>query len=316
MSPLSLALFSFNLYFTGLCLQSNTQFRLGLLETNLGVLSFIGTVPSRLSNTSAKMTIVTTSKLFQPLQPDISPNTTPLALPPQVLIIVKATIVSLRAGNPANMSGIWSEEQIAAWREITNAAEELAKYELGVISLSAAPISAQHAIRADDGGTYMGRHRELRVIYNAGGYLVGVSIQNQVRFAIEIEKAEHISLADSLPQFSYLVKELSSMCIAHLNLVGPRTGSDVDTETVDSNHPSVLLGGSYMSRNGQRMVDDKYRDRKVTITFERQFKTNSDLVFRIRTGINFMRYKRATFYIAKYPKGHFEYPFPKGSLQE
>jgi NADPH2 dehydrogenase len=37
---------------------------------------------------------------------------------PGTLLITEATFIAARAGGQANVPGIWSEEQIAAWREV------------------------------------------------------------------------------------------------------------------------------------------------------------------------------------------------------
>ncbi|MWK60307.1 alkene reductase, partial [Pseudomonas otitidis] len=67
------------------------------------------------------------------------------------LLISEATLISPRAGAYTNAPGIWSEEQIQAWREVTDAVHEEESYmyaQLWALGRVADP----YALRAQPGG--------------------------------------------------------------------------------------------------------------------------------------------------------------------
>lgn len=164
----------------------------------------------------------------------------------------------------------------------------------------------------------------------------GGSVEKRSRFAIEVAKAVSAAVGkertgirfspwgtylsmrmkDPLSQFSYLMKELSQLGLAHLHLVEPRVSGDVDVETSDSNKPlveawnrerPVILAGGYNPDVANKAVQETYADRNVAISFGRYFISNPDLVYRIRKGIAFTPYDRSTFYDAENSKGYMDY---------
>jgi NADPH2 dehydrogenase len=172
----------------------------------------------------------------------------------------------------------------------------------------------------------------------------GGSIENRSRFAIEVTKAVIAEvgkdkvgirlspwssffskrMADPVPQFTHVIKELSSLGIAYLNLIESRVSGDgsVETEESESNLPfleawgkerPVIVAGGYTAKNAVEAVGPGgiYDGRKVVIAFGRHFVSNPDLVFRVKNGIGFTPYDRKTFYNVGSEKGYVDYTFSK-----
>ncbi|KAJ6587563.1 hypothetical protein DFH09DRAFT_1027543 [Mycena vulgaris] len=63
-----------------------------------------------------------------PLLPMMKEYYTQRATTPGTLLITEATFIAARAGGQAHVPGIWSEEQIAAWKEITDSVHAAGSY--------------------------------------------------------------------------------------------------------------------------------------------------------------------------------------------
>ena len=192
-------------------------------------------------------------------------------------------------------------------------------------------------------------------IHGANGYLVdqftqdtcnkredawGGSVEKRARFGMEVTKAvveavgadrvgirlspfstfQAMKMADPIPQFGYLVKELKKLNLAYLHLVESRISGNADveaTEKVDAlveiwgNTSPVLIAGGFQPDSAKRAIEEEYQERDVIIVFGRHFIANPDLPFRVEKGIPFTKYDRDTFYNAGSPKGYVDYPFSK-----
>ncbi|EJU01874.1 FMN-linked oxidoreductase [Dacryopinax primogenitus] len=164
----------------------------------------------------------------------------------------------------------------------------------------------------------------------------GGSIENRCRFALEVAKAvtdvvgqqrtglrlspwgEFLGMRMTNPPatFSYLVRQLKERFpdFAYLHATEPRVQGNVDRETrvEESNdflreiwRPKVYLtAGGYTENAGDvlpRMGD--------MLVYGRYFISNPDLPFRLKNGIPFTKYNRATFYLhgPDQPEGYTTY---------
>lgn len=196
-------------------------------------------------------------------------------------------------------------------------------------------------------------------IHAANGYLIdqftqdvsnnrtdrwGGSVENRARFALEVTKAvaeavgsdrtgirlspfskfQNMKMADPVPQFSYLVKELKKDDLAYIHLIESRISGNVEheaTEKIDflvdiwGNQSPVMLAGGFKPDSSSSTVDDNFPNQDVMIAFGRYFISTPDLVFRIKNGIELAPYDRDTFYNAGESRGYTDYPFCKEFLE-
>ncbi|KAF3765204.1 NADPH dehydrogenase [Cryphonectria parasitica EP155] len=198
-------------------------------------------------------------------------------------------------------------------------------------------------------------------IHGANGYLVdqflqdvsnkrtdrwGGSVENRARFALETTKAvaaaiggdrtairlspyssfQDMGMADPVPQFSYLVRELKQFGLAYIHLVESRF-QGIDTAEVEStkklnflvdiwdNQSPVLLAGGFTAASAHTAVDEEFPNNNVMVVFGRYFISNPDLVFKVDKEIPFTAYNRDTFYLPEKPEGYTDYPFSNEFLE-
>jgi NADPH2 dehydrogenase len=378
------------------------------------------------------MTIQTASELFEPLRLgtlDLShrvvmapltrfrTNSDHVTLPfvkdyyaqrastPGTLIISEAAVVSRLAGSFTNMPEIWSDAQIAAWKEVADAVHakgsyivlqlvgngraavpaERAKDGLDLIGPSAIPIGQDTegggVVTTGEGNQIPREATEEEIwamindfaraaknavekagfdgveVHACNGHLVdqfiqensnqrtdawGGSVEKRSRFAIEIAKAVaaaigkekvgfrfspwstylSMRMVDPIPQFSYLIREVSSLGIAFLHLIEPRIAGDsaVETDRIESNIPfldawgndrPVIVAGGYTGESAVKALSSGgvFEGRKVAIAFGRPFVSNPDLVFRVKNGVPLAPYDRKTFYNVGSERGYTDYEF-------
>jgi NADPH2 dehydrogenase len=129
-------------------------------------------------------------------------------------------------------------------------------------------------------------------------------------------------MADPVPQFTYLIKELKALEIAFIHLVEPRVSGDtvVETEEKDSlisfldawgHERPVIVAGGYTAESAREAAGPGgvYEGRKVAIAFGRYFVSNPDLVFRVKHGVPLAPYDRKTFYDVGNEKGFTDFEF-------
>jgi len=179
----------------------------------------------------------------------------------------------------------------------------------------------------------------------------GGSIENRARFGLEVTKAviaavggdankvgvrlspwgqfQGMKMDDPVPQFSYVVQELKKFGLAYLHLVESRiSGSSVDGVYHDFNDENtpfidiwgsqspVILAGGFTPEKARRVVSELYTGDNILVAFGRSFISTPDLVFRLRRGVEFNKWDRATFYKAESPEGYIDYPFSKEFLAQ
>ncbi|KAI9742130.1 MAG: hypothetical protein M1834_000520 [Cirrosporium novae-zelandiae] len=190
-------------------------------------------------------------------------------------------------------------------------------------------------------------------IHGANGYLVdqfiqdtcnrredswGGSIENRSRFAIEVAKAvvaavgadrtgfrlspfsqfQSMRMADPIPQFSHLIRNLRSLNLAYLHLIEPRVLGefDIDAKSHDSLNfaleiwgpdSPVIVAGGFKPGECRVDIENRYGGYQVAVAFGRYFTSNPDLVFRIREGVEPRPYERETFYLPKMRRGYVDF---------
>jgi NADPH2 dehydrogenase len=171
----------------------------------------------------------------------------------------------------------------------------------------------------------------------------GGSIEKRSRFAIEIAKAViaavgkdkvgvrfspfsaylSMRMADPLPQFTHLIKELGALGVAFIHLIEPRIAGDtfgsgsVESDSIIpcldawGNERPVIVAGGYTAESAKKALatGGMYEGRNVAIAFGRRYVSNPDLVFRVKNGVPLTPYDRSTFYTIGSEKGYLDYEF-------
>ena len=182
-------------------------------------------------------------------------------------------------------------------------------------------------------------------IHGANGYLIdqfirdganqrtdeyGGSIENRIRFALEVVKAasEEIGagrvgirlspltpfndLSDSNPQatFSKLIEELNHLNIAFIHMIEGATGGPRDILGFDYAGARKQFKGSYIANNGytrESAINAVESGKADAVSFGRSFIANPDLVDRLKTNALLNEPNPQTFY-APGPEGYIDYP--------
>lgn len=190
-------------------------------------------------------------------------------------------------------------------------------------------------------------------IHGANGYMIdqffqdtcnrrtdawGGSVEKRSRFGLEVTKAvieaigaertgirlspfspfQGMKMADPVPQFLHIARELKALKLAYLHVVESRISGNADIEAVETidflvdeweNTSPVVIAGGFRPDSAKSAVDEKYIKSDVGIAFGRHFITNPDLPFRLKKAIELTPYDRDTFYTPKATKGYTDYPF-------
>ncbi|KAL1623141.1 hypothetical protein SLS54_004628 [Diplodia seriata] len=180
----------------------------------------------------------------------------------------------------------------------------------------------------------------------------GGSIEKRSRFALEVSKAvsaaigpdrlgirlspwntvQGMRMADPVAQFTHLITHLSAQKLAYLHLVEPRVHGVLDKkpppgENLDfalrawGRDRPVLIAGGYTPELAVEAVEKTYKDYDAVIVFGRRFISTPDLVYRLKKGIEWAPYDRASFYIDQRVQkdiatGYVDYPFSKEFVAE
>ncbi|KAJ5894532.1 Aldolase-type TIM barrel [Penicillium taxi] len=166
----------------------------------------------------------------------------------------------------------------------------------------------------------------------------GGSIQNRVRFTLEVTRAvaaaigadrtgirlspfspyNGMKMENPLPTFKYLAQELRKLKIAYTHLIESRVSGAETIDALDSldfflkayeDASPVIVAGGYKSDSAREAVDIQYRGHDILVAFGRPFISNPDLPFRIKDNVKFAPYDRDTFYTPGTSKGYTDYEF-------
>jgi NADPH2 dehydrogenase len=186
-------------------------------------------------------------------------------------------------------------------------------------------------------------------VHAANGYLIdqfiqdtcnqrvdewGGSIENRARFCLrimdEVVKSvgsnrtgvrlspfspyQGMGMADTIPQFTHVIRSLRPYNLAYLHLVDPiihgtpAMSLEFAIQEWDKDVP-IILNGGYDHEQAQETVESIHSDRKVAISFGRHFTSNPDLPFRLQHGLDLTPPCPPSFYAAKQAHGYVNYPF-------
>ncbi len=308
---------------------------------------------------------------------------------PGTLLITESTCISIAgSGRHVNAPAIYTEEQIAGWKRVTEAVHEKGAYifvqlwgvgraasketleaqSIEMISASAVPTAEGHPVprpmtEADIEMFIRDYAQAARnaieagfdgvEIHAANGYLIdqflqdtcnkrtdswGGSIKNRSRFCLHVVDAviqavpstkvgirlspfseyQGMGMKDTIPQFSYLIKELAQFNLAYLHLVDPRIhglqrpefAADIWAKHWDKDS-TLLRNGKYDGLEAEKLVEAVGEDHKVVITFARHFASNPDLPYRLQRNLPLNPWDAKTFYAAKQAAGYIDLPFHK-----
>lgn len=181
----------------------------------------------------------------------------------------------------------------------------------------------------------------------------GGSIENRARLTLEVirQVADAIGAEKTAVRFSpfagfqgadktdtqelytYLINELKRMSLklAYISLVEAtgdpgalvrgdkqiNVGKTLDfiLEAWDNTSP-VMVAGGYKPQSAVWAVEEHYKKYDVLVAFGRTFLANPDFVYRLKNGIEFNKYNRATFYLVMNEEGYNDYPFSEEYLKE
>lgn len=140
-------------------------------------------------------------------------------------------------------------------------------------------------------------------------------------------------MADPVPTFTYLIRELRKFDLSYLHLTENWRAGLAATENPDrlqvfvdawlgpdeaehgegkSKDRVVLIAGGFKPETAKERVDEKLKGKKVGIVFGRYWISNLDLVWRLQNGVPLREYDTGTFYTRKSEKGYIDYGFAEG----
>ncbi|KAJ7793332.1 NADH:flavin oxidoreductase/NADH oxidase [Mycena olivaceomarginata] len=163
----------------------------------------------------------------------LTPAESAVTRTPGTLLITEFTIIAAKTGRFPNMPGIWSSEQINAWR---------------------GGYHFQPTIQRIDLDIYVGSFIFLQLLALGRGAIPSVlraedptdvygGSANRARFPLEVVKAvaaavgERIGMADPVPTYSHIVSEPKRLhpTLAYIHVIEPRISPDPSVDTSPQN---------------------------------------------------------------------------------
>jgi NADPH2 dehydrogenase len=168
----------------------------------------------------------------------------------------------------------------------------------------------------------------------------GGSVEKRSRFGLEVAKAvvqavgaektgirlspfspfQGMKMENPIPQFTHFITNLKELKLAYIHVVESRISGNADIETTEKidfalkawgKTSPVLIAGGFKPDSALRAVDEEYADEDIAVVFGRYFISNPDLPWKIKNGVDLVKYDRDTFYKAKSEDGYTDYPFDK-----
>ncbi|GFQ00595.1 putative 12-oxophytodienoate reductase 4 [Phtheirospermum japonicum] len=230
--------------------------------------------------------------------------------------------------------GIWTKEQIEAWKPIVDAV-----HAKGAIFFCQIWHAGRVSNKGFDGVELHGAHgylidQFLKDQVNDRTDQYGGSLENRCRFGLEIIEAvtneigahrvgirlspfaNYLESGDSNPKALglYMAEALNKHGLLYCHMVEPRMKTVGEkTESPDSLVPmrkafrgTFIAAGGYDRADGNKAVDENRAD---LIAYGRHFLANPDLPKRFEINAPLNKYNRDTFYIADPVVGYTDYPF-------
>ncbi|GME22925.1 NADH:flavin oxidoreductase NADH oxidase [Neofusicoccum parvum] len=207
----------------------------------------------------------------------------------------------------------------------------LARFRAGADHTPTPLMAAYYARRCAAPGTLLVAEASL-VSPRGGGQAFGPGLAAEGSGGGGVGDAEELGMrmADPVPQFTYLIKELRRLDLAYLHLFQSRIPGDDDDAKENSERldlmvqawgkgKPVLIAGGLEPDSARHLLDEEYPNYDVVAVFGRYFLSTPDLVYRIQNGIPANPYHRETFYGdgKRVPElGYVDYPFSDEYLAE
>ncbi|KAJ7869138.1 hypothetical protein B0H14DRAFT_3440840 [Mycena olivaceomarginata] len=287
---------------------------------------------------------MSTSKLFRadanhaPL-PHVAEYYQQRASTPGSLLITEATFIAARAGGHKHAPGIWSDEQIAAWKKITDAVHAKGSYiylqlwalgraaEVAVleeeglpnayVSASNVPIAGQPAPRpltVDEIQEYVQLYATAasNAVHKAG--FDGVEIHAANGYLLD----QFLHDRSNIRTDAYGGSATATQSFAYLHVVEPRVDGSETLDVIKDGYSNdfirdiwgnrrLISAGGYTRETAVAAAEEK----GDLIAFARPYIANPDLPYRLLHDIALAIGNRALYYApgSLDPKGYTDYPF-------
>uniref|UniRef100_A0A0D9WN92 NADH:flavin oxidoreductase/NADH oxidase N-terminal domain-containing protein n=1 Tax=Leersia perrieri TaxID=77586 RepID=A0A0D9WN92_9ORYZ len=227
------------------------------------------------------------------------------------LLITEATGVSATGEGFPDTPGIWTQQQVEAWKPIVDAV-----------------------------------HRKGAIffcqIWAGCPTMYGGSLENRCRFAVEVIDAvvaevgahrvgirlspfvDYMDCVDSDPVAlgSYMVQQLNKHSgFLYCHIVEPRMAMVEGRRKITHGllpfrkqfNGTFIAAGGYDREEGNKVIADGYAD---LVAYGRLFLANPDLPRRFKLNAPLNKYDRSTFYIQDPVVGYTDYPFLDGNVED
>ncbi|KAL9379724.1 hypothetical protein Peur_028206 [Populus x canadensis] len=236
------------------------------------------------------------------------------------LLISEATGVSDTAQGYLHTPGIWTREQVEAWKPIVNAVHAKGGFQpdgQAPVSSTDKPLSSQREgteftpprrLRTDEIPQIVNDFRiAARNAIEAGSDKVGIRLSPHVNF-MESEDSDPEALG------LHMVKSLNKYGIAYCHMVEPRMKIGAgNTKFSESLLPmrkafdnTFIVAGGYDREDGNKALEENRAD---LVAYGRFFLANPDLPRRFELHAPLNKYNRETFYTHDPVVGYTDYPF-------
>ncbi|KAM7278555.1 hypothetical protein ACFE04_005689 [Oxalis oulophora] len=244
------------------------------------------------------------------------------------LLISEATGVSDTAQGYQDTPGIWTKEQVEAWKPIVDAVHAKGGiffcqiWHAGRVSNTGFQPNGQDPISSTDkgltpqiqsSGIEDAQFTPPRRLRTDEVPLIVEDFRLAARNAME---AEYSEAGDSNPEALglYMVESLNKYGISYCHMVEPRMKTLGEKSSVPHSlvpmrkafNGTFIVAGGYVKEDGNSAIDE---DRADLVAYGRWFISNPDLPRRFELDAPLNKYNRDTFYVSDPVIGYTDYPF-------